>query len=80
MEVVQVLQRLTGLPITRAENLADATSNLDAFVEVHATLKSLAVNLEKMSCDLRILASDLTGKPALKLPRKQVGSSIMPGR
>lgn len=80
MEVVQVLQRLTGLPITRAENLADATSNLDAFVEVHATLKSLAVNLEKMSCDLRILASDLTGKPALKLPRKQVGSSIMPGK
>lgn len=80
MEVVQVLQRLTGLPITRAENLADATSNLDAFVEVHATLKSLAVNLEKISGDLRILASDLTGKPALKLPRKQVGSSIMPGK
>ncbi|NCA77403.1 MAG: aspartate ammonia-lyase [Alphaproteobacteria bacterium] len=59
MEVVSNLQTLTALPLARSENLSDATSNLDAFVEVHAILKSHAVNLEKMVSDLRLLASDL---------------------
>jgi aspartate ammonia-lyase len=59
MEVVQTLQRLTNLPVTRSENMPDVTSNLDSFVEVHATLKAHAVNLEKMASDLRILASDI---------------------
>ena len=58
MEAVPTLQKLTNLPITRSENLADATNNLDTFVEVHAILKSHAVNLEKMVSDLRILSSD----------------------
>ncbi len=79
MEVVPELRRLTGLPVTRSENLPDATSNLDSFVEVHAIMKSFAVNLEKMVNDLRLLASDLSSK-TLKIPNKQVGSSIMPGK
>lgn len=79
MEVVQQLQQLTGLPVTRGENLNDTTSNLDSFVEVHAILKAHAVNLEKIASDLRLLASDLTGS-AIKLPQLQVGSSIMPGK
>jgi aspartate ammonia-lyase len=79
MEVTQTLQRLTGLPVTRAENLADATSNLDSLVEVHAILKAHAVNLEKMANDLRLLASDLSHKEII-FPQKQVGSSIMPGK
>jgi aspartate ammonia-lyase len=79
MEVVQQLQQLTGLPVTRGENLNDTTSNLDAFVEVHAILKAHAVNLEKIASDLRLLASDLTGS-AVKLPQLQVGSSVMPGK
>lgn len=80
MHIVQELQQITGLPVTRGENLADATSNLDAFVEIHATLKAHAVNLEKMTGDLRLLASDINGKKELILPKKQVGSSIMPGK
>ena len=60
MEAIGHLQQLTGLPVTRSENLADATSNLDSFVEVHATIKAHAVNLEKMVSDIRLLASDLT--------------------
>lgn len=80
MDAVSQLQKLTGLPVTRSENLADATSNLDSFVEVHATLKAHAVNLEKMVTDLRLLASDLLERKELELPRKQVGSSIMPGK
>jgi aspartate ammonia-lyase len=80
MEVVNHLQKLTGLPIARSENLADATSNLDSLVEVHAILKAHAVNLEKMVSDLRLLASDLFGKAGVSLPQQQVGSSIMPGK
>jgi aspartate ammonia-lyase len=80
MEVVPNLRRLTGLPITRSENLSDATANQDGFVEVHATLKAHAVNLEKMVADLRLLGSDLFQNRELHLPQKQVGSSIMPGK
>lgn len=80
IEAVPALQKLTGLPITRGENLSDTTANLDVFTEVHATLKAYAVNLEKMVSDLRMLGSDLSGTPLLKLPQKQTGSSIMPGK
>lgn len=80
MEVVTNLQKLTGLPITRSENLSDATSNQDVFVEVHAILKSHAVNLEKMAADLRLLGADIFQNREVHLPQKQVGSSIMPGK
>ena len=80
MEVVPVLQKLTGLPVTRSENLSDATNNLDSFVEVHAILKAHAVNLEKMVSDIRLLASDVAGMHDVKIPQRQVGSSIMPGK
>lgn len=79
MEVAKHLQMLTGFPFTRSENLNDATANLDSFVEVHAILKAHAVNLEKMVSDLRLLASDMAGN-AISIPKKQVGSSIMPGK
>ena len=39
MEVVPELRNLTGLPVAHSENLSDATSNLDKWVEIHATLK-----------------------------------------
>jgi aspartate ammonia-lyase len=80
MEVVPALQRLTGLPVTRGENLSDATANLDALVEVHAILKAHAVNLEKMVSDLRLLSSDVTHEREMNIPQQQVGSSIMPGK
>jgi aspartate ammonia-lyase len=79
-EVVAKLQQLSGLPVTRGENLSDATSNLDALVEVHGILKAHAVNLEKIVSDLRLLASDIHGTHSLSIPKKQVGSSIMPGK
>jgi aspartate ammonia-lyase len=79
-EVVLILQQDTGLPVTRAENLQDATANLDSITEVHAILKAHAVNLEKMVSDLRLLASDVVKHKELTLPRRQVGSSIMPAK
>jgi aspartate ammonia-lyase len=80
MEVVPELRNLTGLQLTHSENLSDATSNLDKWVEIHATLKAHAVNLEKMVSDIRLLSSDIAGEKLLKIPEKQVGSSIMPGK
>jgi len=80
MEVVPELRKLTGLPLAHSENLSDATSNLDKWVEIHATLKAHAVNLEKMSSDLRLLSSDLMGEKTISIPDRQVGSSIMPGK
>lgn len=80
MEVVPELRRLTGLALSHSENLADTTSNLDKWVEIHATLKAHAVNLEKMTSDLRLLASDIAEHKSIIIPEKQVGSSIMPGK
>ncbi|MDD2322088.1 MAG: lyase family protein [Bacteroidales bacterium] len=80
MEVARTLQRVTGLPVTRSENLTDATANHDVLVEVHAILKSLAVNLEKLASDLRLLSSGLARQQVLTLPALQMGSSIMPGK
>jgi len=80
MEVVQELRALTEMQLSHSENLSDATSNLDKWVEIHATLKAHAVNLEKMSSDLRLLASDIAGDKIIKIPERQVGSSIMPGK
>ena len=80
MEIVQKLRQITQLPITRSENLIDATNNLDSIVEVHGILNANAVNLEKIASDIRLLASDIAGKKEIKIPQKQVGSSIMPSK
>ncbi|MFW5887049.1 MAG: lyase family protein, partial [Bacteroidota bacterium] len=80
VEVIQQLHKLTGLPLTRGENLQDATCNLDPLVEVHGIMKAHAVNLEKISNDLRLLSSDLLQKREIQIPAKQMGSSIMPGK
>lgn len=79
-EVVITLQQVSGLAVTRGENLQDATSNLDALVETHAILKAHAVNLEKIVSDIRLLASDISGDSDLQIPQLQTGSSIMPGK
>jgi len=80
MEVVPELRKMTGLQLTHSENLSDATSNLDRWVEIHATLKAHAVNLEKIVSDIRLLSSDITGDKLISIPERQVGSSIMPGK
>jgi aspartate ammonia-lyase len=80
MEVVPELRNMTGLSLAHSENLCDATSNLDKWVEIHATLKAHAVNLEKMTSDLRLLSSDIACIKTISIPERQVGSSIMPGK
>ena len=75
------LRHLTGLPVSRAENLVDATANADCFVEVSGILSAFAANLLKIASDLRLLASGPhTGLGEIRLPALQAGSSIMPGK
>ena len=79
--VIEKLRSVTGLSITRAENMVDATQNLDSIVEVSGLLKTLAVNLLKISEDLRLLSSGPAGGfSEVLLPAVQEGSSIMPGK
>jgi aspartate ammonia-lyase len=79
--VVEKLREVTGLGLARAENLVDATQNADPLVEVSGILKAHAVNLLKVSSDLRLLASGpRAGLGELRLPPVQAGSSIMPGK
>lgn len=79
--VVLNLAKLTGYPLKQAEDLFDATENLDGFVAVSGAIKTCAVNLSKMCNDLRLLSSGpKTGLGEINLPAKQNGSSIMPGK
>ncbi|MFA7368508.1 MAG: lyase family protein [Kiritimatiellales bacterium] len=74
--VVEKLREVTGLGLSRAENMVEATANADCFVEVSGILNAAAVNMIKVSDDLRRLV--MLGE--IKLPAVQAGSSIMPGK
>ena len=79
--VAEVLREITGLGLARAEYPMDLTQNNDVFVEVSGLLKACAVNLLKISGDLRLLNSGPKGGfGEITLEARQVGSSIMPGK
>lgn len=78
---VRHLRTLTGLPIRLAPDLVEATQDTQAFVMASSSLKSLAIKLSKICNDLRLLASGpRCGLAEIRLPAKQPGSSIMPGK
>lgn len=75
------VRQYTGIGLARAENMIDVTQNADVFVEVSGLLKALAVNLGKMAHDFRLLSSGpRAGLGEIRLPERQAGSSIMPGK
>ena len=79
--VVEHLRQITGLGLARAENLVEATQNADVFIEVSGILRALAGNLLKCANDLRLLSSGPhAGLGEIRLPPRQAGSSIMPGK
>ncbi len=78
-QVGEELRIITGLPLARAENLLEATQNQDILVEVMGMIKTHAMNLMKMSGDLRLLnMGPDAGIGEVRLPALQAGSSIMP--
>lgn len=76
--VTDELRQLTGLPLARSENLVDATQNQDVLIEVMGMLKAHAMNVMKISGDLRLLSMNSISE--LVLPAIQTGSSIMTGK
>ncbi len=80
VEVITHLQTLTGLPLSRSENMPDDPANLDSLAEVHGVIKAHAINLEKIANDIRLLSSDIASPGEISIPQKQIGSTIMPGK
>ena len=79
--VTDKLREISGAGLARAENLFEATQNNDVFAEVSGILKACAVSLIKICTDLRLLSSGPdAGLGEIRLPPRQAGSSIMPGK
>jgi fumarate hydratase class II len=79
--VAKYIAEFTGLPFTTADNKFEALAAHDALVESHGALKQLAVSLNKIANDIRLMASGpRSGIGELILPANEPGSSIMPGK
>jgi len=79
--VTKYLAEISGLPLTLAPDLVEASSDMGSYVLVSASLKRSAIKISKICNDLRLLSSGpRTGLNEIKLPPMQPGSSIMPGK
>lgn len=79
--VAQYIATFTGLPFVTAQNKFEALAAHDALVESHGALKQLAVSLNKIANDIRMLASGpRSGIGEIIIPANEPGSSIMPGK
>jgi aspartate ammonia-lyase len=80
-KVIYHLQHITGINLSLASNLVEATQDTGAFVMYSASVKRLAVKLSKICNDLRLMSSGpRAGFNEINLPPMQPGSSIMPGK
>ncbi|WP_431109056.1 class II fumarate hydratase [Winogradskyella poriferorum] len=79
--VAKYIAEFTGLPFVTAENKFEALAAHDAIVETHGALKQLAVSLNKIANDIRMMASGpRSGIGEIIIPANEPGSSIMPGK
>ena len=79
--VAEYIADFTRLPFVSAKNKFEALAAHDALVETHGALKTLAVSLNKIANDIRMLASGpRSGLGELIIPANEPGSSIMPGK
>ncbi|MCZ6594492.1 MAG: class II fumarate hydratase [Bacteroidetes bacterium] len=80
-KVSAYIAQFTRLPFISAENKFEALAAHDALVESHGALKQLAVSLNKIANDIRMLASGpRSGIGEISIPANEPGSSIMPGK
>ena len=81
IKVAEYISQFTGHSFISAPNKFEALASHDAMVESHGALKQLAVSLNKIANDIRMLASGpRSGIGELHLPENEPGSSIMPGK
>lgn len=79
--VAEYISEFTGLPFVTAPNKFEALAAHDALVETHGALKQLAVSLNKIANDIRMMASGpRSGIGEIIIPANEPGSSIMPGK
>ncbi|MDZ4751812.1 MAG: class II fumarate hydratase [Flavobacteriales bacterium] len=79
--VAQKIADFTGLPFITAPNKFEAMAAHDAIVGTHGALKLLAVSLNKIANDIRMMASGpRSGIGEILIPENEPGSSIMPGK
>ncbi|NOY46877.1 MAG: class II fumarate hydratase [Chlorobi bacterium] len=79
--VAKYIAQFTGLPFVTAKNKFEALAAHDAIVETHGALKQLAVSLNKIANDIRMMASGpRSGIGEINIPANEPGSSIMPGK
>lgn len=81
VKVAEYISKFTGYPFVTAQNKFEALAAHDAVVESHGALKQLAVSLNKVANDIRMLASGpRSGIGEINIPANEPGSSIMPGK
>ena len=81
VKVAGYIAEFTGHPFVAAPNKFEALAAHDAIVETHGALKQMAVSLNKIANDIRMLASGpRSGIGEIILPENEPGSSIMPGK
>lgn len=81
VKVAEYIAKFTGHPFVTAPNKFEALAAHDAIVEAHGALKQLAVSLNKIANDIRMLASGpRSGIGEIFIPENEPGSSIMPGK
>ncbi|WP_293872076.1 class II fumarate hydratase [Flavobacterium sp.] len=81
VKVAEYIAKFTGHPFVTAPNKFEALASHDAIVESHGVLKQLAVSLNKIANDIRMLASGpRSGIGEILIPENEPGSSIMPGK
>ncbi|MFS2241090.1 aspartate ammonia-lyase [Microbacterium sp. OR16] len=79
--VLKHLREISGLDLSTATDLVEATSDTGAFMSFSSSLKRNAIKLSKICNDLRLLSSGpQAGIGEINLPAMQAGSSIMPGK
>ncbi|MEL6304826.1 MAG: class II fumarate hydratase [Bacteroidota bacterium] len=79
--VAKYIAEFTGLPFKTAANKFEALAAHDAVVETHGALKQIAVSLNKIANDIRMMASGpRSGIGEIIIPANEPGSSIMPGK
>ncbi|SDS46522.1 fumarase, class II [Formosa sp. Hel1_31_208] len=79
--VADYIAKFTELPFVTADNKFEALAAHDALVETHGALKQIAVSLNKIANDIRMMASGpRSGIGEIIIPANEPGSSIMPGK